>query len=285
MNSVIAENTSVLGVPFRRVSLEEAVSWVDSALHREGQHFLITPNPEFVVSALRDPEFLEILKTADLSIPDGVGMIIGERLLNHHYSSWLPMRFFQFFTYYCGLIISQLLSTKSSPVKSRVAGSDFFLALCKLASSRGYSVFFLGAREGVAKKTASYVSSVYPDLIIAGAYAGDPFSRSDATVRAAVGSGRVDILFVAYGHNKQEKWIHRNLKNLNVGVAVGVGGAFDFYSSGNAPEVKRAPRCWQAVGLEWLWRLLKEPRKRFRRVYNAVVCYPALLAREIILRR
>ncbi len=145
------------------------------------------------------------------------------------------------------------------PFKERIAGVDFMIALCGLAQRMGKSVFLLGGRGGAAEKTAEKLKQRFPKLIVRG-WSEDTEMIPDA-----------DIVFVALGAPKQEEWIFTNKKIMRgVKIAMGVGGAFDMIS-GKTP---RAPVCMRKIGLEWLWRLYLEPRKRFKRIVNAVIVFP-----------
>lgn len=274
----------VLGVKFDLVTLEEAQLIIERLIDSSQRHYLVTPNPEFVVDCQHDREFMEIINQADLSIPDGVGLVIAQRMSEFTYSHFLLIRFFQLVIHAIYLLFLTTLHLPGSPVNSRLSGSDLFLGLCQLAAQKNYRVFLLGGREGIAERTASYLKSQLPGLNIVGTFSGDANLSGDLLTLSAIGNQHIDLLFVAYGHPRQEKWIKRNIAKLNVGVAMGVGGAFDFYS-GDLPLIKRAPAFLRLRGLEWLWRLCLEPRKRFPRVIKAVVYFPLLVCREILFGR
>jgi len=239
----------LLGVRIDNVTLSESLALTERLILDGKRHYIVTPNPEFLVDAQRDPLFLEILNAADLAIPDGTGLIIASKLLG-------------------------------DSLKCRVSGVDFMEALCNKASSSGWGVFLLGGGAGVAEKAARVLVRRYPGLRVLGCYGGNREAAYDETslaeIRRRVGRARIDILLVAYGHPYQEKWIRRNLSRLNVGVAVGVGGSFDFI----AGKTRRAPRILRRLGLEWLFRLLVEPW-RWRRILRAVFVFPLLVMGEI----
>lgn len=212
---------NILGVNVDDVTLDEATRQVDTWLKLGGKYYIVTPNPEFIVSAQKDPEFKNIINQANLSIPDGMGLKIFGK------------------------------------VKNRVTGVDLMLDLVKLASLKGFSVGFLGGRDSVAQKTADNLVKVYPNLKVSFAEEGGEVVTSSGDTASL--SLRIipstDILFVAFGHGKQEKWIYQNLSNSPVKIAMGVGGAFD-YISGSVP---RAPKFLRTIGLEWLFRLIFQP--------------------------
>lgn len=225
-----ANKLDVLGVRVDNVTMGEAIERVKELFKSGRKAYVVTPNPEMVEAARKDRDFARILNGADLAVPDGIGLVWASRI-------W------------------------GTPLKERVPGTDLFLELCAEAARRGGRVFLLGAAEGVGEKAAKILQRRYPKLRVAGTFAGDGSPAGDtATVNAVNLSAEalrrpVDLLFVAYGHGKQEKWIARNLNRVKVKVAMGVGGAFDFVAGGQ----KRAPERIRRLGLEWLYRLLRQP--------------------------
>lgn len=199
--------------------------WLDSKMNNK---WIATVNPEFVMKACKDRHFMQILKETDLNIVDGHGL------------AWAA-------------------KVKLGMKVEVIAGSDLVDDLCKLAEKKRYSVYFLGGWGERAQKSANYFQQKYPKLKIIGSYGGKNEGEDGKTLEI-MGKNRIDILFVAYGMGKQEEWIKRNLKKLNVGLAVGVGRTFDYYSG----ELKRAPLIWRKMRLEWLYSLIQEP-KRWRR--------------------
>jgi len=188
---------------------------------------VITGNPEFVMLARRDAEVAAIARRADLVIPDGTGIVAAARLLGH-------------------------------PLPGRAPGRLLVDALLPTFAERGLSLYLLGAGDGVAERAAARLRRRRPDLRIAGTHAG---SASDDDAADLVARAAPDVLLVAYGMPQQERWIARNLARLpSVRLAMGVGGVFDQLAGvGVVP-----PALVHAVGLEWLWRLAREPR-RWRR--------------------
>lgn len=180
------------------------------------------------------------------------------------------------------------------PLQERIAGSDFVWEIAALAAHEGYSMYLLGAGEGVAERAAEelrrFSRSSDPatsELRIVGAEAGPSFSHSERSeeshtnVCKKILEAKPDVLLVALGHGKQEKWIAAHLHELpSVKIAMGVGGAFDFI----AGRVRRAPRLLRALGLEWLWRLILQPW-RIVRIYRAVIVFPLLLLLKSLTKR
>lgn len=224
---------NILGVKIDDVLLNQAVSIVAGWLQKGGKHYIVTPNPEFIVAAYSDPDFKKILNKADLAIPDGAGLRITGRIRN------------------------------------TTTGIDLMEALCERASKLGWKVGLIGGR-GVALKAAKKLQQRYPGLEVIYAEDGPEISvkghglsiKDKDSHNSYPISLNTDLLFVALGMVKQEKWIVKNLPKLPTKVAMGVGGAFD-YISGN---VKRAPIWMRKLGLEWLFRLIVQPWRIKRQV-------------------
>ena len=227
---------NVLGVPVHPLTFDSLLEWIEAQIGRGPAHQLATVNPEFIMAAQRDPIFQVVLMRAALCLPDGVGLLWASR--------WLCRG-----------------KRPGEPLPERVTGSDGVPLIAERAVQRGWRVFFLGAAEGIAEQTADLLGRRYPGLQVAGCYAGSPTAEEEDAIVERVNQANTDILFVAYGAPRQDKWIARNLPRLNVSIAMGVGGSFDFITG----HVRRAPRWMQRLGLEWLYRLLRQPW-RWRRM-------------------
>lgn len=215
----------LLGVPVDAVSYVDFLAFIASWINAGGgARQVCTVNPEFIMIAQGDPIFLGILQRAALCVPDGVGLLWACR----HRGFALP---------------------------ERVTGSDGLPRIAQAAAQHGWRIFLLGAAAGVAEQAASVLERNYPGLQIVGSYAGSPAASEEDKIVARVNASRADILFVAYGAPRQDKWIARNLPRLQVSMAMGVGGSLDFI----AGLVPRAPRWMRDRGLEWLYRLLRQP--------------------------
>ena len=219
----------VLGVGFDRVALAAAVERIIRRLEADERTFVITANPEFVMLARSDRTVAQIAREADLVVADGTGVVAASRLLGEP----LP----------------------------RVPGRLLVDALVPHLAQRRTPIFFLGAAPGVAERAAAELRRRAPGLAVAGVHAGSAEPEHDAESAARVRESAARVLLVAYGMPKQERWIARNLPALpDVRLAIGVGGVFDQLAG-----VQRVPpAAVHAAGLEWLWRLAREP-SRWRR--------------------
>ncbi len=215
----------ILDLPVDVITYNEWLMLIDDWVqHGERCHHVCTTNPEFIMAARKDLNFRLILTRADLCVPDGVGLLWAAKRQGEH----LP---------------------------ERVTGSDGVPIIAERAAEKGWKLFFLGAAPGVADKAADILREKYPGLHIVGVYAGSPAPEEEDKIVEMVNSSGADILFVAYGAPKQDKWIARNLPRLSVKMAMGVGGAFDFITG----LIPRAPLWMRQAGLEWLYRLYRQP--------------------------
>ncbi len=220
-----------------RVTQQQVLDRLDSLIagYRASQQQtscqqLITINPEFVMAAQRDPFFRQCINEAALVMPDGIGVVWAARYLG-------------------------------KPTPERVTGVDTLVDLAKCCAIKGYRLYLLGAAPGVAEAAGERLQALAPGLLIAGAYAGSPAPAEEDEIIERVREAQADVLCVAYGAPAQDVWIRRNLARLPVAVAMGVGGSFDFLTG----RQQRAPGMMQKLGLEWLYRLYREPW-RWRRM-------------------
>ncbi len=214
----------MLGVGFDDVTVEEAADRGMELMGEGGFHYVVTPNPEIVMAAEKDPAFREVLNGAHLVLPDGVGVVKAAKLLGR-------------------------------PLKGRCPGIDFAAALMERMAAAGDRLFLLGAKPGVAERAAENLRAKYPGLTVCGTH--DGYFTEDAPVVEEVKASGADVLFVCLGFPRQEFWMAGNGANCGVKLAVGLGGSLDVF----AGTVERAPEKWRRMGLEWLYRLYKEPRR------------------------
>ncbi len=227
----------ILGVRADAIDMAGALARIEALIE---QHRLVggpvqqivTVNPEFVWEARKNAAFREAINQAALSLADGMGIVWASRILGH-------------------------------PFPERVAGTDLLPLLSERCAARGYRCFLLGAAPGVAEEAARILQQRFPGLQVAGTYAGSPAPAEAEYILGLIRAARPDVVMVAYGAPKQDLWIRQHAAALGaagVGVAIGVGGAYDFI----AGRVPRAPRWMQRAGLEWLFRLLRQPRRAWR---------------------
>ncbi len=221
--------TDVLGVAFDNVTMAQAVERGLELARGDGFSYVVTPNPELVMMARRDPAYARALDGAALTLPDGIGVIYAAKILGR-------------------------------PLQERVPGVDFACGVMEGLARTGGRLFLLGAKPGVAQQAADRLRSRYPGLVVCGVH--DGYFQEDAPVVEAVRASGADVLFVCLGAPKQENWMVQNGAAAGVRLAVGLGGSLDVF----AGTVKRAPEGWQKLGLEWLYRLCKEPRRITRMI-------------------
>jgi N-acetylglucosaminyldiphosphoundecaprenol N-acetyl-beta-D-mannosaminyltransferase len=237
----------VLGVRVDRVDLPACLARISGWLADTygGLHHIVTVNPEFVMAARRNPVFMAALRRSSLATADGIGIKVAARIL-------------------------------SLPVPARVTGVDLVegIAALEMPNCR---VFLLGAAEGVAVDAADALTSRFPSLQIAGTFAGGPSEHEFSEIEERLAGSKPTVLLVAFGHPAQDLWIDSNRERLSMHgilVAVGVGGTFD-YLSGRVP---RAPRVIRRLGLEWLYRLIRQPWRWRRQL--ALPQFVLLVVRE-----
>src|SRR5437763_11674730 len=225
------ESVFVLGVRVDRISQDQAVERVEQMIARRRAsgntlacQQVVTVNPEFVMAAQRNKRFRIAINSAALVLADGIGVICATR-----YLGW--------------------------PAPERVTGTDTLPVLAQRCAASGYRLYLLGAAAGIAEAAGARLQELAPGLEIAGTYAGSPAPEEEDEIIERIRTAQADVLCVAYGAPAQELWIRRNLSRLPVAVALGVGGAYDFLSG----RQRRAPRIMQRMGLEWLYRLYREP--------------------------
>lgn len=218
---------NILGVGFDSMSKDEAVKYALQIIEQRRGGYMVTPNPEIVMESWKTPELKSAVTDADLVIPDGVGIIHAANILK-------------------------------TPLKERLPGIDVTTSILECMARDGKSVFLLGAKPGVAEKAAETMKKQFPGLVICGTQ--DGYFKDDAPVIEMINEAEPDFLLVCLGAPKQEIWMARNAGKLNVGFMGGLGGTLDVF----AGVTKRAPEIWQKLGLEWLYRCIKEPW-RFKR--------------------
>jgi len=223
------ERIDILGVPVDCVNMQDALYVIEAMIAGDKPSSVIAVNPEKVIKAQQDPELLAQLHAAGLLIPDGIGVVIAARLLH-------------------------------SARLERVPGSELMPAICAKAAEKGYRIFLFGADPEVNRKTRDIIAQRYPGILIVGNRDGYATEDGMQALIDEINASDAEILFIALGSPKQEIWMERYLNRTNVKVCQGVGGTFDVI----AGKVRRAPLAFRRLHLEWLYRLLSNPRRMLR---------------------
>lgn len=247
--STLGTPIALLGVPFDNVTTAETIALVERMVASRRPHYLATANVDFLVQALHDVELRRILFEAHLVLCDGTPLVWASR--------WL-----------------------GNPLSERVAGSDLVPLLVRLAAQKGYRLFFLGGSPESTVQAVQKLQVQYPNLIIAGHYSPpfqDLLAMNHEELKQRVQAARPDMLFVSFGCPKQEKWIAMHYRSLQVPVSIGVGATIDFL----AGRLARAPRWMQQTGTEWIFRLVQEPRRLFKRYARDCWYFGGLLAAQL----
>lgn len=226
---MMESKVTILGIPFNNMTRKEFLKRLYERMNANQKTFLVTANPEIVMYAKNNKDYYDLLMQADYIAPDGIGIVKASRKLG-------------------------------TPVKERVPGFELMLGLLEIADLEKKKVYFIGAKEEIIELTVKNVNEKWPNIDVVGYHHGY-FDHEDPEMLAEVNSKDPDILFVAFGFPRQEKWISRYLSQASHGIAVGVGGSFDVLSG----RTKRAPRLVQYFHVEWLYRLIRQP-SRYKRM-------------------
>ena len=226
----------ILGFGVDSFSFEQAVEYISSAC---GQ--IVTINPEMIDCALNNDDFAQLINSADLVVPDGIGVEIGLKILGHNVR--------------------------------RIPGIELGMALIKKFSEEGKTVAFVGAKPGVAESAVSSLKSTYKNLNVV--YCHDGYFENDEDILNEIISVKPDLVLVALGSPKQEFFGNKLKKNLENSVIIGLGGSFDVW----AGVVERAPKIYQRLGIEWLYRTVREP-KRFKRIFPTLPIFVLRVIKE-----
>ena len=230
-----------LGIPADVVTNSEATERISSMLTESHAHFVASINPEICVAAQKNSELRRVLSAADLGTPDGVGVVLSSRL-------------------------------RGGKIRERVTGIDLLMNLMQVAVERGYSVFLYGAAEGVAAGAAKNLQKMFPGLIIAGTHHGYVKPQEEADVAKMIAASGADLVFVGTGSPRQEMFASKYAEMSGARVLMVVGGSFDVISG----RLQRAPKVFQTLGLEWLYRLIQQPHRLQRSLVLPIFLYLSL---------
>jgi len=267
------KRVEVLEVPIDQIGFFDVLKKIERFVGSGGPHQIATVNPEFIIHSTENEDFKKALQESSLNTADGTGIVWASKFIRiKNKESGIENKLIKFISKVFWLkitLLAVLFDRKwlSSEIPERVTGIDLMWELANRAQERGWRVFLLGGAEGVADEVAEKLKTLYPRINIIGVSAprvNDDGIPEEDGVLEKVAATKPDILFVAFGSPKQEIFIHNNLKKLGAKVVIGVGGSFDFIIG----KAKRAPKLFQKLGIEWLWRLFQQP-KRVNRIWNA----------------
>jgi N-acetylglucosaminyldiphosphoundecaprenol N-acetyl-beta-D-mannosaminyltransferase len=213
---------TILGVDVSTDNYDALTAKLLKRIDNREKAFIVAINPEKIIKAQEDPSLMKLLNSADFQIPDGIGVILASKF-------------------------------KGGQIRERVTGIDMMLKLCETAAKHQKKIFLYGGKPGRADEAKVKLEEMYPGIQIAGTLHG--YEKDQQIVRETINESQADIIFVAMGSPAQENWIVANKDMLHPSVYQGVGGSFDVISG----KIERAPESFQKMGLEWLYRLMKEP--------------------------
>lgn len=244
------EKISIMGVRVDNKSMDEMLSIVVDKINKNQQYVIYTPNTEIIMMCQDDKEFLEYMNKSDANVPDGIGLVYASKI-------------------------------KNKPLKGKLAGFDLSIKLLELAQEKKLKLYIVGGKPGVADKAIENIKTKYPNIEIVGshhgyfkgAHLGLKAHEEELIVIDEINKSKPHILFVGFGAKKQEQWIEANRQNVKANIIIGNGGTIDVLSG----AVKRAPDIYVKLGLEWLYRLMKEPQRIKRQL-----AIPVFIARVFL---
>ncbi len=234
--------TDVLGIRFDNMTRQEAAQRGAQLLDEDRFHYVVTPNPEFILDSEKNPAFRQALNRADLVLPDGIGVIYAAKILG-------------------------------TPIKERLPGIEFAADMLKCLNLRSGRLFLLGAKPHIAEEAGAHIREQYPNIVLCGTH--DGYFQDEEALFREVADARPDLIFVCLGAPKQELWMTKWGPRTGARMAIGLGGALDVFSG----HTIRAPESWRRLGLEWAYRLKCEPQRFGRMARLPLVLVKATKAR------
>lgn len=225
----MSDSINILGVNISMLDMKNTVKKAEALLEDGKTHLVYTPNSEIIYMAYQDENFAKVLNSADINTADGIGVVYASKILK-------------------------------SPLPERVAGYDFLNELLKTVAPKNKRVFLFGSKPGVAELAGKELEKRYPGIVICGTRDGYFKDEESEAIAESIKNTSPDIVFVCLGAPKQEKWIYEYKDKLGAKIIMGAGGSLDVL----AGKVERAPEKWQKLGLEWAYRLKKEPKRAMR---------------------
>lgn len=238
----------ILGIDIDNIDIDEAGILTKDLIEKSNKtcKIVVAPNTEFIMMAQKDEEFYNILRNAELATPDSVGVMIGGKI-------------------------------QKKPFKQRIPGQAYFRKILEIGEKEGWTFYLLGGEDNVPELTVSNVKKDYPNLKIVGYHEGFFKKDSEEDVIKEINSLKPNVLFVAMGAPIQEKWISKHKDELQVDVAAGQGGTFDY----EAGRIKRAPKIVQKLCIEWLWRLILQPTRIKRMIVLPIYLMKIIFTRDV----
>lgn len=251
------DKISIMDVRIDNKTMDEVLNTVEDKLSKNEQYIIFTPNTEIIMMCQDDEEFLNYINSSDVNIPDGIGLLHASKI-------------------------------RKLPLKEKVAGYDLSMNLLEMANKKKLKLYVLGGKPGVADTAMKNVSKKYPNINISGchhgyfkgAHLGQGGSAEELKIIEEINKQEPDILFIGFGAKKQEQWIGYNKDKINAKIIIGNGGTLD----GLAGNVKRAPEIFINLGLEWLYRLLKEPKRISRQIVLPIFMIKILFGNKNIVK-
>lgn len=238
----------ILGVDIDNIDIDEAGKITKELVETSNKtcKIVVAPNTEFIMMAQKDEEFFDVLKSADLATPDSVGIMLGGKF-------------------------------QKKPFKQRIPGQAYFRKVLEIGEKENWSFYLLGGKDDVPKIAAENLKKIYPNINIVGHHEGFFELEGEEKVIQEINSLKPNVLFVAMGAPLQEKWIAKYKNDLKVDVAAGQGGTFDY----EAGKIKRAPKIFQKLCIEWLWRLILQPSRIIRMLALPVYLFKITFTKDI----
>jgi len=253
------KSLKILGVKIDEISLADAEIRVKDLVESSKKSIIATVNTEFVMRAQTDRQFRDILNNVSrLNLPDSFGMLWAGYLLSLKPPRGRFLKFIYIFPLWLLSIVFMPFLPRlfKTPVEERIAGSDFIWSIAKIAAENKYKLFLFGGAATVAERAALKLQTDVYDLRVAGVYPGD-MTKPTTEIIETINKSKADILLVCLGAPLQEKWLAENLSKTVCKVGIGLGGTFDF----TAETIPRAPYWMRKSGLEWLFRLITDPKR------------------------
>lgn len=238
----------ILGVDIDNIDIDEAGKITKELVETSNKtcKIVVAPNTEFIMMAQKDEEFFDVLKSADLATPDSVGVMLGGKF-------------------------------QKKPFKQRIPGQAYFRKVLEIGEKENWSFYLLGGKDDVPQMAAENLKKIYPNINIVGYHEGFFELEGEEKVIQEINSLKPNVLFVAMGAPLQEKWIAKYKNDLKVDVAAGQGGTFDY----EAGKIKRAPKIFQKLCIEWLWRLILQPSRIIRMLALPVYLFKITFTKDI----